>query len=121
MYAVLNSENTVIDLELRDLSLSKLIHPNFQHLYVDIGENEQGVDKKWIYSPQSKKFSKPIKEYFFFNDSNICVEIKAMSESYVEKYLATKKYSFFKEYKNGDYDYGIGCKYENEKWSKEGE
>lgn len=44
-----------------------------------------------------------------------------MSESYVEKYLATKKYYFFKEYKNGDYDYGIGCKYENEKWSKEGE
>lgn len=78
MYAVLNSENTVIDLELRDLPLSKLIHPNFQHLYVDIGGNEQGIDKKWIYSPQSKKFSKPIKEYFFFNDSNICLEIMLM-------------------------------------------
>lgn len=120
MYAVLSNENIVIDIETRGLPLSELIHPNFQHLYVDIGENEQGVDRKWIYSPQSKKFSKPIKEYFFFNESNICVEIKAMSESYVDKYMTSKKYTSYKEYNNGDYNYGIGYKYENEVWIKEG-
>ncbi len=119
MYAILNSENTVIDLELRNLPLSELIHPNFQHLYIDIGNNEQGVDKKWIYSPQSQRFSKPIKEYFFFNEMNICVEIKAMSESYVETYSGTEGYASFKEYEDGDYDYGLGCKYENSEWSKE--
>ena len=121
MYAILNSVNTVIDIEERDLPLNELIHPNFEHLYIDIQNNELGIEPEWIYSPVSKNFSKPIKEYFFFNSENVCVDIKTMSGSYVDKYMNDNKYSFYKEYneKHQDYDFGLGYKYIDGTWLKE--
>lgn len=121
MYAILNNQNTVIDIEERDLPITELIHPNFAHLYIDIQNNEQNIAEDWIYSPVSKKFSKPIKEYFFFDINNICIDIQTMSGSYVDEYLAINNYAFYKEYsdKQKDYDFGLGCKFENETWVKE--
>ena len=39
MYAILNQDNSIADFEKRDMPLSALIHPDFQHLYIEVVDN----------------------------------------------------------------------------------
>lgn len=39
MYAILNNDNIILDFDIRDLPVSELVHENFQHLYIEVPED----------------------------------------------------------------------------------
>lgn len=62
MYAEINKENVVVSLFTppEGFAIEDCFHPSLMFYFIDIGENEDGVQVGWLYDGES--FSAPVEE-----------------------------------------------------------
>ena len=62
MYAEINKENVVISLftPSEGFAIEDCFHPSLLFYFIDIGENEEGVQVGWIY--EGEAFAAPVEE-----------------------------------------------------------